>query len=169
MVLGGGVRAAPEYGGDVVNAVTLDRLRYAAHLSRLYKKPILVTGGNPTGRRIPEGVAMKLSLATDFGVDARWAETTSNTTDENALNSYAILAPLGIDRILLVTDGWHMPRSRFAFEHAGFKVTEAPSSLGEPAATPLAWLPSTSALYESGFALREWLGLAWYRLKSALR
>ncbi len=170
VVLGGGVRPAPEFGGDIVNAATLERLRYAAHLERQFKKPILVSGGNPTARTIPEAVAMKLALASDFGTDARWVEAASNNTWENARNSYAILAPLGIDRVLLVTHGWHMQRSRLAFERAGFKVIEAPMGLtGETPTDILAWVPSSSALYESTLALREWLGLAWYRLQSALR
>jgi uncharacterized SAM-binding protein YcdF (DUF218 family) len=171
VVLGGGVRAgAPEFGGDVVNAVTLERLRYGAFLQRRLNKPILVAGGNPTGQSLPEGIAMKQALASDFGVEARWMETTSNTTYENARNAYAILVPLGIDRVLLVTQGWHMPRSRLAFEQVGFKVIEAPTGLtGDPASGPLAWIPSPNAFAESGVALREWLGLIWYRLQSALR
>ena len=171
VVLGGGIRAqAPEFGGDVVNAVTLERVRYGAHLHRRLGKPILVSGGNPTGRTLPEAVAMKASLAADFGVDTRWIETTSNTTEENARASYALLAPLGIDRILLVTHGWHMPRSQRVFQQAGFKVIPAPTGLtGAPASGTLAWVPSAYAFADACMALREWLGMGWYRLKFALR
>ncbi|MGH8618696.1 MAG: YdcF family protein [Burkholderiales bacterium] len=171
VVLGGGLRAqAPEFGGDTVNAYTLERVRYGAHLHRRLNKPILVTGGNPTGRTLPEAVAMKASLAADFGVDTRWVEIASNTTEENARASRALLAPLGIERILLVTHGWHMPRSVLVFEQAGFKVIPAPTGLtGAPADGGLAWVPSATAFAEACLALREWLGMGWYRLKSALR
>ncbi len=171
VVLGGGVRAqAPEFGGDTVSSFTLERVRYAAHLHRQLKKPILVSGGNPTGQTLPEAVVMKASLATDFGVDARWVESASNTTEENARASYALLAPLGIDHVLLVTHGWHMPRAQAVFQRAGFKVIAAPTGLtGLPAHGVLAWVPSAPAFADACMALREWLGITWYRLKFALR
>jgi len=171
VLLGGGVRSqAPEFGGDTVNTATLERVRYGAYLHRRLNKPILASGGNPTGRTQPEAVIMKASLAADFGVDTRWIETLSNTTEENARASYGLLAPLGVDRILLVTHGWHMPRARLAFQRAGFKVVEAPTALiGTPASGALAWVPSAPAFADACMALREWLGLAWYRLKFALR
>ncbi len=113
---------------------------------------------------------MKASLAPDFGVDARWVESASNTTEENARASYALLAPLGISRIVLVTHGWHMPRAQTAFQRAGFEVIAAPTGLtGVPAHGVLAWIPSAAAFADACMALREWLGIAWYRLKSALR
>ena len=63
VVLGGGTYPnAPEYGGDTVNEFTLVRLRYAARLARETGKPVLVTGGNPAGNRIPEGEQMKAVL-----------------------------------------------------------------------------------------------------------
>ena len=170
VVLGSGNRTpAPEYGHDVVNGVTLDRLRYAAHLQRLLHKPILVTGGSPTGRPLSEGEAMQDSLMADFHTEARWVESTSENTFENARNSYAILVPLGVTQVIIVTDGWHMRRAHFAFMQAGFKVLDAPSSLGGiPAQTALAWIPSADALSGSQLMLREWLGIGWYRLQSAL-
>ena len=38
---------APEYGGDTVSRLGLERIRYAAWLHRLSGKPILATGGSP--------------------------------------------------------------------------------------------------------------------------
>ena len=53
--LGGGTYfEAPEYGGDTVNAITLVRLRYAAHLYRLLEIPVLAAGGRPSGNATPE-------------------------------------------------------------------------------------------------------------------
>src|SRR5947209_7399292 len=44
VVLGGGsYLQAPEYGQDTVSWATLERVRYAAHLHKRTKKPLLVT------------------------------------------------------------------------------------------------------------------------------
>ncbi len=51
VVLGGGKsHDAPEYGGDTVRSATLLRLRYAAHLQRLTRLPVLVSGGQRRAR-----------------------------------------------------------------------------------------------------------------------
>ena len=50
VVLGGGRQEnAEEYGGDTVSSETLQRIRYAAHLHKLTKLPILVSAGSPAG------------------------------------------------------------------------------------------------------------------------
>lgn len=49
------------------------------------------------------------------------------TAGENARFSAAILAPLGVTRILLVTDAFHMPRARRAFAIAGLDPIAAPT------------------------------------------
>lgn len=63
VVLGGGIYAdAPEYGGDTIGFVSLERLRYALYLRKLSGLPILATGGAPGGG-IAEAVTMRnLSL-----------------------------------------------------------------------------------------------------------
>ena len=54
-------------------------------------------------------------------------ETGSINTRENALDSYGLLAPRGIRRIILVTSALHMPRAAVAFRKAGFDVIPAPA------------------------------------------
>ena len=45
VVLSASANAGPEYGGILLDGMTVTRLRYAAHLYRLINVPILVTGG----------------------------------------------------------------------------------------------------------------------------
>ena len=46
VILGGGVRQnAPEYGGDTIATLTLERVRYGARVARLTGLPVLVSGG----------------------------------------------------------------------------------------------------------------------------
>ena len=50
VVLGAGKRThAPEFGGETVNRLALERLRYAATLARETRLPMLVSGGAPAG------------------------------------------------------------------------------------------------------------------------
>lgn len=167
VVLGGGVyHDAPEYAGDTVKSTTLERIRYAARLKRLTGLPLLASGGHPEGGEA-ESLLMRKVLRTDFGLGTRWIESASSNTAENALYTRKILAPLGINRILLVTHAWHMKRARAAFENAGFTVIPAPTIFATAhALTALDFLPSAQGLLQSRTALHEWLGILWYRLRA---
>lgn len=169
VILGGGrYRGAPEFDGqDDIKGITLDRLRYGALLARESGKPVLVTGGSPSGPGRTEGDLMKASLARDFGVAVRWVEDRSENTRQNALFSAQILLPQGARRIALVTHAFHMPRAVSAFEAAGFEVVPAPTAYlaGPEGGAPFDFLPSYDVMYRSGLALHEVIGLVWYRLR----
>lgn len=170
VILGGGSAFdAPEYGGNTVGTLTLERLRYGARLARETGLPLLVTGGDPLGAGDSEARQMKDVLEREFGVSVRWAEASSRTTRENALASAAMLQAEGIRTVRLVTHAWHMPRARRAFEAAGLAVHAAPTMFTQPppaGAALLRWLPGAEALRGTRIALHEWLGRAWYRLQS---
>ena len=53
-------------------------------------------------------MAVEDSLRQDFQVPATWVETASRDTWENATDSAAILRPLGIHSVYVVTHAWHM-------------------------------------------------------------
>jgi uncharacterized SAM-binding protein YcdF (DUF218 family) len=171
VVLGGGRLAnAPEYGNqDVPNLTTPGRLRYAAVLQRATGLPLLVTGGAPDGAPQAEAVLMAQVLRDEFAVPVRWIEQASDNTAQNAQFSAQLLQPAGVRRIVLVTDALHMARARQVFEYYGLQVLAAPTVFyGYPRPSPLRWLPSAGALRLSHYALHEWLGLAWYRLRQKL-
>ncbi len=158
---------APEYGGDTVSGLGLERLRLAAHLHRQTGLPILVTGGYPDKGEHSEAKLMRSVLENEFGVPAKWVEDRSNNTRENALLSRELLQHEGIDSIYLVTQAWHMARAQKAFAKAGFCI--APAATGHRTRnriTLLSFLPSAKALSESHTALHEAIGIVWYALSA---
>lgn len=171
VVLGAGRYAdALEYGGDTVSRFELERLRYAAHLYRASRLPIMLAGGGTESEagRIPESLLMKKTALEDFGVPVMWTEEHSRTTAENAANAAALLREHGIHRVYLVTHAWHMPRSAAVFRRAGFEVIEAPTAYTTRYRTDLlTFLPRAESLRDSNIFIHEVIGLLWYRLKLA--
>jgi len=169
VVLGSGRYAnAPEYGEDTIKVSTLERLRYAVYLHRQTRLPMLVSGGSPYGEQPAEAVLMQTVLERAFKVEPKWMESQSRNTYENAQHTRTILQHAGIRRIYLVTHARHMQRARWAFERVGFEVIAAPmgfSTAGREDRGVLGYLPSSKGLYYSSQALRERLGLLWYRLR----
>lgn len=166
VVLGGGVYLdAPEYDGGTVGRETLERVRYAARLYHSTHLPILVTGGDVEGSGRSEAGLMKKTLEEDFKVPVKWAETASTDTIENVAYSKRMLAAAGVKRVLLVTHGWHMARSRQLFEQAGFEVTTAATGFHRfGPINALDFLPNVDGLYGSRLFFHELIGSLWGRL-----
>ncbi|THF60235.1 YdcF family protein [Pseudothauera rhizosphaerae] len=166
VVVGAGKRIhAPEYGGETLNRLALERLRYAAVLARRSGLPVLVSGGAPTGTT-PEANLMRDVLEREFGVPVRWVERASLDTRDNARYSAVHLQAAGVRRIALVTHAAHMPRSRAEFEAAGLEVIPAPTAwLGGRGANELVFdfLPGASSAYAGWYAVHEWVGRLAYR------
>ncbi|MFN3595072.1 MAG: YdcF family protein [Thiobacillaceae bacterium] len=163
---GGAYRANLEYGGDTVGRLTLERLRYGAHLARRTGLPVLVTGGAPAGGT-PEARLMQAVLETEFGIPVRWVEERSHNTRENARYSAEILRAAGVRRILLVSHAWHLKRATPEFERAGLAVV--PAGTGYAREEPpglMEFIPSARALLDSHYALHEGIGLIWYRIRN---
>lgn len=168
VILGGGLYArTPEYGGETIDAITLERVRYGARLHRQTKLPILVTGGKlMNGQQTSEGALMAKSLREDFGVPVQWVEDQSHTTEENAVLTARMLRPLGVTRVYLVSHAWHMPRSTRVFAGAGLQPLAAPTGFTTSFRGDLRnFIPSAKALRKSYYATHEALGLLWYRFK----
>ena len=167
VILGGGKRRnAPEYGGETINRLSLERVRYGARLARETGLPLLVTGGAPTGQ-VPEAELMQAAIEIDFGIPVRWVETASRDTRQNAQFSAVPLKAAGVQRILLVTHAAHMPRARAEFEAQGLEVTAAPTAwLGGLDANDqvLSALPGATSAYAGWYATHEWLGRIAHRL-----
>lgn len=168
VVLGGGLYAhAPEYAGDTVSLATLQRIRYAASLARSLHKPILVSGGSPTGSAQAEADLMRQVLQQEFDTPVQWLESGSDNTYQSARNCQRILDKPGLHKILLVTHAWHMPRASRAFARAGFAVIPAPTAFTTRyKIDALAFMPNADALLNSRIFLHELIGMLWYRLKS---
>jgi uncharacterized SAM-binding protein YcdF (DUF218 family) len=166
VVLAGGLnRSAIEWGGETVNDFTLQRVRYGAHLARQTGLPVYVTGGVPTGAKHSEASLMARVLAQDYGITPKWVDNAAATTRGNAQMAAKDLKPLGIQRVLLVTTAIHMPRSKRAFEVAGFSVIPAATDYaGQRPFSLVQLMPRVTALTVSHYALREWISRGWYWL-----
>lgn len=155
-----------EYGGITLAPTSLERVRYGAFVARQLKLPILVSGGVVSGDGPPEAKLMADILASEFGMQARWVETRSRNTYENAKFSIELVD----DRpVVLVTHAVHMGRSIAAFERQGVYPVPAPVASFAPS-LPLNltyhdFLPSEKAFSVSRYALYELLGMAWYKLR----
>lgn len=167
VLLGSGrERGDPAWGSDQPTGIGLERQRYAAQLAKASGLPVLVTGGLHYGTPPSEAQIMADSLREDSGVEVRWKEERSRTTWENAQMSAAILQPQGIKRVVVVTQAWHMPRSVWSFEKAGFEVVPAPVGfLSADNARPLGgWMPEYKSVWQSGLLLNEAVGQVAYPL-----
>ena len=156
VILAGGIRhAAPEYGGDTLSTLTLERVRYGARVARLTGLPVLVSGGTVLSGA-PEAMLMAAALEHEFGVRVRWIEPASRTTHENAVLSAAVLKREGINRIVLVTHVFDTRRARDEFEAQGFSVILAPTGGSDEAGHALFdYLPSIGGLTRSYYASYE--------------
>jgi len=167
VLLGSGrERDDPAWGSDQPTGIGLERQRYAAQLAKASGLPVLVTGGLHYGTRPSEAQIMADSLREDSGLEVRWKEERSRTTWENAQMSAEILLPQGIKRVVVVTQAWHMPRSVWSFEKAGFEVVPAPVGfLSVDNARPLGgWMPEYKSVWQSGLLLNEAVGQIAYPL-----
>ncbi|HEY2364774.1 MAG TPA: YdcF family protein, partial [Polyangiaceae bacterium] len=140
-----GCRIASASGKTLVGAAGR-RARAAAEIARSRGVELVVaSGGRAWGfRRSPwsiacgdrrveaDALAEELACA---GVDAKTIERerTSRNTRENARFTARLLEARGVERVLLVTCEWHLPRAVALFRKHGFEV--------EPVAVPAG--PST--------------------------
>lgn len=167
VVLGGGREVAdPGWGGDQPSLMAMERARFAARLHKASGLPLLVSGGLHYGAPPSEAALFTEVLGEDFGVPVRWQEGASRTTWENATLSAPLLRAAGVQRIVLVTQAWHMARARWCFERQGFEVIPAPMGfLGVANARPWGgWLPEAMAVWQSGQLLNEAVGQLAYPL-----
>ncbi len=167
VVLGGEVsRSRSEQLGVRPGPLTLARVRGAAALARRTGLPILVSGGSTQDDTAAVGAVMAASLRDDFGTPARWVEDELFDTWENARFSADILRREGIKSIYLVTSAWHMRRALLAFRGTGLTVTAAPAPPDDPLTPNLMdFLPRPTAWLTGYYALHEWIGYEWYRLR----
>jgi len=167
VVLGGDIDRVSDPPGAVLGSLSLERVRAGAALQRRSGLPVLVSGGIVDDLPVTIGVLMAESMTGDFGVPVRWTEAASPTTWENAEYSATMLRADGVSRVYLVTHAWHMRRSLLAFQRAGIDAVPAPvRSDPWPQLRPGEFLPRPSAWVNSFFAMHEWVGLAYYSIRS---
>ena len=169
VVLGGGrYKNAPEYGSDTISNFTMERIRYGAHLYRVIKRPVVVSGGKFSQTELSEAQLMKETLEVDFKVPVSFTEDESKTTYENAKYTAEILRRNNLNSVLLVTHAYHMPRAVTAFESFNIRTVAAPTifyGTDESGLQLKSILPNFHSQYAVSRAFHEILGSMWYRLR----
>jgi len=102
-----------------------------------------------------------------FGVqkDSIYTDLRSRDTRENALYVKRLCERIGCSRITLVTSAFHMHRAKRVFEKAGFWVQPYPTDFKfEGKYNLYSIFPKHSVLYDSTIAIREYIGILFYRL-----
>ncbi len=162
VVLGGGYYGESiEYADTAIGPFFAERLRYAAWLSKQTALPVIVSSGKPD---TPAAIRI---LVNEFGIENVIAEDASWTTDDNVRNVSDLMRRLDIERIGVITHGWHMPRAMWSFQSLSIDATAIPMGLlsVRPSVDRLTnWLPSMIALMRSRNAMHEYLGLLWYQI-----
>ncbi len=171
VVLGGilaGGRNAPErfeWGGPV------DRFEEGVALWQARKAPLLIF----TGGRLPwseeaysESSLLKVAAARR-GVppDAIVELIGAPNTEGEVSRLLELNGRIRVQRIILVTTAWHMPRAELLFRQGGFDVLPFPVDYTthetvEP--TLFGLLPAPDGLLMTHVAVREYLGLMYYKL-----
>ncbi len=158
-----GAARNPQSFDDTVGDLTLARLRYGVLLARRTGLPMLFTGGEGGLHHRALAELMQRRAIGDYGIGARWLETRSRNTRENAQRSAPILRAAGVRTIVLVTDDNHMRRAMREFAATGLRAIPAPVRIPPPIfAGP--WgrnlRPGLGAFCSSSLAIYELLGQA---------
>ena len=166
VVLGAGIEPrSPEFGRGSLDAHSLERIRYGAHLARISGLPLLTTGAVLREEADAVAVEMARVAAEELGVPVRWVDDRARNTWENAARAAELLGPDGVERVAVVTHAWHMPRALYSFEQHGLLATAAPTRIRPPFRWELGeFVPSANGLRDSSYALHEWIGMLAYRL-----
>ncbi|MFD2262572.1 YdcF family protein [Lacibacterium aquatile] len=91
-------------------------------------------------------------------------ERDARNTQENAENSRLLVQPKEGEVWLLVTSAHHMPRSVGIFRQIGWNVTAYPVDYGTAPDGEGASYAVLDGMNATHWAIREWLGLLYYRL-----
>ncbi|MBZ5629387.1 MAG: YdcF family protein [Acidobacteriia bacterium] len=150
---------------------TYERCQYAAWLFKNWRPlPILASGeeGELDPRQAPPyTMPMSRALVREGVPEAMiWVESQSRSTHENAVHSARVLRSKGIEKIVLVTDAYHMRRAEKSFRKAGLQVI--PAACAHRAfhiITLDRLLPGWEAIAWNEDSLHEIVGLLWYRLR----
>jgi uncharacterized SAM-binding protein YcdF (DUF218 family) len=172
VILGGGLRynAKDRPYTFNLNARAAMRLQHGAYLAQASGLPILMSGGFVPATNQSEAVTLQRTLNDEYRLNATWVEMKSLDTAANAIESAKLLKADGVSEVVLVTQAFHMRRSKLAFEAQGIKVIPAPC--GFLGGYPLNWwsslLPNAGGVETTYLAFHELVGLALYRARGSI-
>ncbi|MGA1862474.1 YdcF family protein [Deferribacter thermophilus] len=114
VILGGGV-----YAGGELKEDSLKRLVEGYIIAKEFDKPIILSGGRVSKKIEPEAMVMRKKLI-KLGFDGRiFLDDKSKDTFENAKFVKRIITDNGYKKVLLITSGYHLLRSKILFDKLG--------------------------------------------------
>lgn len=172
IVLGGAfeTEVTTTRGGIELNQAA-DRFTEALRLAQGHPEArIVISGGDGSLSGAYEGdAAAAQRFFTTFGIpdDRLVLERTSRTTFENVANMRTLIGENGLDGCLLITSAFHMPRAVGLFREQGIAVQPWPTDYRTRGTLTGPWFDFTQPTLnaqQTATAVREWIGLAAYRL-----
>ncbi|MDM9619582.1 YdcF family protein [Rhizobium sp. S96] len=145
-----------------------DRFIEALRLAQKYPQSrILISGGDGSMSGIYEGdavISARFFPLFGVGKERLVEETTSRTTFENATNTKELLASQGLSDCLLITSGYHMPRSVGIFRKQGINIVPWPTDYRTDGHEVLGidFTQPNRNSQNMATAIREWFGLVGY-------
>ncbi|HUH67396.1 MAG TPA: ElyC/SanA/YdcF family protein [Syntrophales bacterium] len=170
VLLGGGNEPDPRF--PVTSEITcesLARLAECIRIHRLIPGSKIILSGGATFQPPPEAETFA-RVAKIFQVDPREIvlEIKSRDTEEEA----EFIRPIvGKDRFILVTSAYHMPRSMAIFRKAGLHPIPGPADFlvkESQGLHPIDFYPSAEGFMKAEYAMHEYLGLLWLKLRGAI-
>ncbi|WP_238653692.1 YdcF family protein [Paenibacillus piscarius] len=165
VVLGGGATSGtPDLDGQGnMSGPAANRLLAAARLYRETGLPVIFSGGQVFADSGNEAdIARRQLIGLGIPAEDILPENRSLNTEQNAVNTAKLMQEHGFTRPVLVTSGFHMPRSMVRFKHAG--LTPQPFPVDFQASRPMSlyagkFTPTAGSVSTTGLALKEYLGL----------
>ena len=164
MLGGGAINNIADIDGDgQVSGYVANRMLSVMRLSNQLDLPVILSGGKvfaDTGREAD--IEQRIFKGMGINENKLILEDQSRNTVENARNSKEIMQRYGFSRPILVTSGFHMPRSMLIFKREGFEpvpyVTDYQLS-GKLAWSIFNFVPNNGAFNNSCMAIREYMGI----------
>jgi vancomycin permeability regulator SanA len=117
------------HGDGHASVALVDRVRTAAELYRAgLAQRLLMSGAQGVGEPVNETVTMR-QLAIGFGVPAEAIAVDPNgaNTDATVRDTVPMVRAAGYGRVAVVSDFFHLPRIKLAYQRLGYDVITVPS------------------------------------------
>lgn len=168
-VLGGGYHPGITEEQDILEGDCYQRVLTAVTLWHQYPKAkFVVSGGSTDYPERPTERLGQLMRATAIlhGVAATQIilEPHSLNTREHPIEALKLPGVTSNTPIAIVTSSWHMRRGKQEFSKYFSNITYFPVSLKNEPINSYSMIPSSNAICRSTEFLREWVGMAWYKI-----
>ena len=174
VVLGGAVRGRSATGA-IEWRDAVDRFDRGVELIKAGKAPVLLFSAAPLQEMpgVTEGELLR-EEAFKQGLTAQQVLVTAATVVNTAGEARAVkeeMARRGWRRVIVTTSAYHMKRAMELFRHEGVDAIAFPANVQAQKRVALSvmdFVPQADALLKTERALREWEGIAYYRVVHAI-